>query len=417
MERKYFDFLNKSVTAYHAVKNIKDELIGYGFTELYEGDAWELTPGGKYFVCRNGSSVIAFVNRGGSFMIAASHSDFPSLAVKNSEKMGLYLKLAVEKYGGGILYSWLDRPLGIAGRAAVSTEKGIELRLVNIDKSVIIPSVAIHMRRDVNDGLKLNPAKDMLPLAGITDVSLEELVAKAVGADEKSIIAHDLYLYNKAEATLAGFDNELIISPRIDNLISARASLLAFLDAKTEATPVLAVFDNEEVGSSTKQGAASTMLHDVLRRISLSEEDYCRRLAGSFMISADNAHALHPNSPELADKDNAPVMGQGLAVKYNSNQRYTTDAASDGVFRAICQRAGVKLQKYYNRADVAGGSTLGSIANTKVSISTVDIGVPQLAMHSSVETCAVSDVHGLEAALRAFYNSTLTVKGNEINLA
>ena len=416
MQKRYFEFINKSVTPFHAIENIKAELVENGYTELYEADSWSLAEGGKYFVCRNGSSILAFVNRGGSFMIAASHSDFPALAVKGSEKLSAYLKLSVEKYGGGILYSWIDRPLGVAGRVVVSTESGVKSRAVDMGEfSAVIPSVAIHMRREVNDGVKLSPAKDMLPLAGLSG-DFKASLAKCAGCEEDKILAYDLRLYNKARATLVGLDNELVLAPRLDNLISARASLISFLDAETESTPILAVFDNEEVGSSTKQGANSTLLADTLRRMCDNDEDYCRRLAGSFMISCDNAHALHPNFPELADKDNAPVMGEGVAVKYNSNQAYTTDAVSDGVFRTICNKAGVKLQKYYNRADMLGGSTLGSIANTKVSVMTVDIGLPQLAMHSATETCAVSDIESLESALRAFYNSTLEVKGADISI-
>lgn len=415
--KKYFDFLNKSVTPYHAVENIKAQLISNGFTELYEGDAWELTEGGKYFVIKGGSSVIAFVKRGIGFMIVASHSDFPTLAVKGEEKSGLYCKLSVEKYGGGIMYSFMDRPLGVAGRVAVSTESGASVRLVDLDGcSVVIPSVAIHMNRDVNDSCKLSAAKDMLPLASLGGRSLMKAIADRLSVSEDSIISHDLRLYNKQQATAFGMSEEFLLSSRIDNLISAGASLAAFLEAGTEQTPVLAVFDNEEVGSSTKQGANSTFLQDTLRRISGGEEEYLRALASSFMVSADNAHALHPNYPELSDRENAPVLGGGVVIKYNSNQAYTTDAVSDAVFRAVCNKGKVKLQRFYNRADMRGGSTLGSIANTKVSIPTVDIGLPQLAMHSAAECCAVSDIVELERAMKAFYNSTLTVRGNDITV-
>ena len=416
MNTNYFDFINKSVTPYHTVENIKRELIAGGFSELFEADRWELAAGGKYFVTRNGSSIVAFINRGGSFMISASHSDFPALAVKGGERSGAYLKLSVEKYGGGILYSWLDRPLGIAGRVAVSTDDGVEIRVVDFgETSVVIPRVAIHMRRDINDKCKLNPAKDMLPLAGLCG-SFKEKLASLCETSEEKIMSYDLRLYNKEKATLAGFGEQIVIAPRLDNLVSVIASLNTFLASETESTPVLAVFDNEEVGSSTKQGANSTLLHDTLRRISENESEYCRRLAGSFMVSCDNAHAIHPNYPELADKENAPVMGEGVAVKYNSNQAYTTDAVSDAIFRTVCKKADVKLQKYYNRADMIGGSTLGSISNTKVSISTVDIGIPQLAMHSSAESCALSDIAELEKALAAFYNSNLTLRGGKITI-
>ena len=408
--KNIMNFLDKSVTAYHAVENAAAMLVNNGYSELFENQTWKLEKGGKYFVRRGGSSIIAFKNRGEGFAIVASHSDFPAFAVKSVEGGAGILKLCVEKYGGSILYSWLDKPLGIAGRVMVSVKGGAESRLVDLGRAAaVIPSIAIHLRRDVNDGVKLSPAKDMLPIISTAGgVDLRSAVCKALSVKEEDILSSDLRLYCGERAEVTGVGGEFLLAPRIDNLISVILSLNAFVEAETENTPVFAVFDNEEVGSSTKQGANSTFLSDTLKRISSSEEDYMVRLAKSYMISLDNAHAKHPNAPELSDSDNnAPLLSGGVAVKYNANRAYATDALSDAIFRKICEKAEVKLQKFYNRADMIGGSTLGSISNTKVSIPTVDIGIPQLAMHSATEFCAISDIKEMQKALSAFYCATV----------
>ncbi len=414
------EFIKKSPTAYHTVQSVKSMLVSKGYTECFEKDYSAFSDGGKHFVVRNGTSIIAFRGKGGGFMVCASHSDTPTFKVK-SEISGTYAKVAIEKYGGSILYSWLDRPLSVAGRVVVRTESGVSVRLVDIDRELFtIPSVAIHFNRAVNDGYKFNPAVDMLPLSGMSHSSgkLMATIAEAAGVSEKDVIASDLFLYNREEGRVVGIDGELLLSPRLDDLACVYTSVRAFLDAKDsdDAIPVLAVFDNEEVGSETKQGAASTFLGMTLSAISGGEEKYRRALVDSFMLSADNAHALHPNHPELSDSGCAPVLGGGVVVKYNANQRYTTDAVSDGIFRTVAERAGVKVQSYANRADTLGGSTLGSIANTRVSVKTVDIGLPQLAMHSSVETVAISDVSDMVDVMKEFYSSTLSVGGDEIQI-
>ncbi len=417
MKNSLFDFLDKSKSAYHAVDNIVKRLEDDGYTRLYEGDKWTLSEGVKYFTVRDGSSLIAFRYNKGGFMIAASHSDSPSFRVKSDVKSGTYVKLETEKYGGMINYSWLDRPLTAAGRVAAKAKDGVEIYLCDIsDKKVVIPSIAIHLNRSVNDGYKFNPASDLLPLASITDEnSFFDLIAKSAGVCREDIISHEIFLTAADKPISVGLSDELILSPRLDDLACVYASMEAFLLARSsEAVPVLAVFDNEEVGSDTKQGAASTFLFDTLTRIAKNNEDYLIRLASSFMVSADNAHASHPNHPELSDKSNAPMLGGGIVIKYNANQKYATDAASDAIFRSICERAGVKVQSYYNRADMPGGSTLGSISDTKVSVPTVDIGIPQLAMHSANETAAFSDISDMVKALSAFYSSSLYVKGEKI---
>ena len=415
------EFIKKSPTAYHTVETVKAMLTSEGYTECSEKDVASISDGGKHFVVRNGTSLIAFRGKvNGGFMVCASHSDTPTFKVK-SEVSGTYAKVAVEKYGGSILYSWLDRPLSVAGRVVVRTESGVAVRLFDIDRDLFtIPSVAIHFNRTVNEGYKFNPAVDMLPLAGMAHSSgkLMSTVADAAGVSAGDVIASDLFLYNREYGRVIGIDGELFLSPRLDDLSCVYTSARAFLDANDNGTsvPVLAVFDNEEVGSETKQGAASTFLDMTLSAISGGEEKYRAALGDSFMLSADNAHAIHPNHPELSDSGCAPVLGGGVVVKYNANQRYTTDAVSDGIFRTLADRAGVKVQSYANRADTLGGSTLGSIANTCVSVKTVDIGLPQLAMHSSVETIALSDIDSMVAVMREFYSSALDVVGEEIKI-
>jgi aspartyl aminopeptidase len=354
-------------------------------------------------------------------MIVASHSDSPSFRVKTSfESAGAYNRLSVEKYGGMIHYTWLDRPLSVAGRVVLRTEGGIEERLVNLDKdSLVIPSVAIHLNRGVNDGAKHNPAVDLIPLAGIgKDASVERAIADMLSVKTEDIISHDLFVYNRDGGKVCGVADDLILSPRLDDLECVHSSLRGFLDSEKNpgAVKVLAVFDNEEVGSETKQGAASSFLHDVLRRIAGSEDNYYAMLENSFMISADNAHALHPNHPELSDKDNAPILGSGVVIKHNGNQRYTTDGVSDAILRAVADKAGIKTQHYYNRADLPGGSTLGSIATTKVSLSSVDIGLAQLAMHSANETASTSDYLDMEKLMCAFYTTYLVKQGNKTEI-
>lgn len=420
---KLIEFIKKSPTAYQTVDNVARALIAEGYTELRESDALAFTDGGKHFVVKNGTSIIAFRGRAeGGFVITASHSDSPAFKIKNdTDTRGTYARFAVEKYGGMILYTWLDKPLSVAGRVVLLTDSGIETRLVNIDKDIaVIPSIAIHFNRSVNDGYKFNPAVDMLPLTAITKdgATLLDTVASELGVTKDAIASHDLFLYNRQTPTVIGLSDELLLSPRLDDLECAYASLEAFLstDAHNGAVDVLAIFDNEEVGSETKQGAASTFLADTLRKIAGSDASYAAMLASSFMVSADNAHAIHPNHPELSDPIGAPVLGGGIAVKYNANQRYTTDAVSDAIFRTVAKRGGARTQSYYHRADLLSGSTLGSIADTRVSISTVDIGLPQLAMHSATECAAVSDLEDMILALTELYKTSFEFAHGKVRI-
>ena len=323
------------------------------------------------------------------------------------------MRLNTEKYGGMILSTWLDRALSVAGRIAVNGEKGIETRLVNVDKDLlVIPNVAIHMNRDMNNGVAYNPQVDMLPLfADCSDGekrSLMSCVAEAAGVDEEDIMGHDLFLYTREKGRLLGESGEFVLAPRLDDLQCAFSVAKAFAESVPQQyVSVCAVFDNEEVGSGTKQGADSTFLEDVLWRIcealGLSRSGYLRMLAGSFLISADNAHAVHPNYPEKADPTNRPYLNGGIVIKYHGSQKYTTDAVSAAKLKSLCKRAEVPFQTYANRSDIAGGSTLGNISTAHVSVSSVDIGLPQLAMHSAVETAGMRDTKYAVDMLKVFF--------------
>ena len=416
-----FQFIENSPSCFHAIETIRKKLNGEGFIELVEGRSWQIEKGKKYYVTRNLSSIIAFKipeNDLKNFHIVASHSDSPTFKIKENAEIEVnnkYVKLNTEKYGGMICSTWFDRPLSIAGRILVKEGNVVKTHLVNIDKDlVIIPNLAIHMNRSVNDGYKYNAQIDMLPLYGdnTSKGSLMKTVAQSVGVEEDSILGTDLFLYNRMRGTKIGANSEYISSPRLDDLECAYASLSAFLsETNSNSASVYCVFDNEEVGSGTKQGADSTLLYDVLRRINMclgnSEEDYYKLIASSFMVSADNAHALHPNYSDKSDPTNKVYINDGIVIKYNANQKYTTDAVSASIFKSICDSVNVPYQTFTNRSDILGGSTLGNISNAHVSLNTIDIGLAQLAMHSTYETAGAKDVTYLIEALKAFYNTSI----------
>ena len=417
--KRLMAFLDASVSVYHAAAYLADTLEQAGYTRLSEGESWNLTAGGKYYLTRGGTAVLAFrvpETSPKGFLMTASHSDRPTFKVKeNAELTGKYTRLATEKYGGMLIAPWLDRPLSVAGRVLVETEDGVQSRLVDIDRDLMmIPNVAIHMNRQANEGYKWNPAVDTLPLLGGPDAAgkLNDLLEEAAGG---KILGHDLYLYIRQKATVWGMDEEYISSAALDDLQCAWGCTQGFLNAEDgNSIPVLCVFDSEEVGSSSVQGAASKLLETTLSRIcaglGLDEQVM---LSNSFMISADNAHAVHPNHPEFADANNAPVVNGGVVLKFNANLRYSTDGVSAAIFRKVCQKADVKVQTYCNRADIPGGSTLGNISLSHVSVPTADIGLPQLAMHSCYETAGVQDAIDLEKAMAAYYAGSLEVQGDD----
>lgn len=419
-------FLKQSVSAFHAVRGVCEILEGAGFSRIEEGRRWKLAPGGKYYVTRNQSSAIAFAVPKGGFapvMAVASHSDSPVFRVKQRaelEAQGKYVQLNTERYGGLILSSWLDRPLSVAGRVLVRTEGGVESRLIDIDRDLLlIPNLAIHMNREVNEKCSLNAQVDMLPLYGDAGAkgSFDALVAGAAGVAPEQVAGSDLYLYNRMEPSVWGPGDCYISAPRLDDLECLYSSLCALTEARSgNRIQLLCAFDNEEVGSGTRQGADSTFLSDVLSRaahaLGADDEELRACLASSFMVSADNAHALHPNHPEKADAANRPYMNEGVVVKFSANQKYTTDGASNAIFSDICRRAGVPVQPFANRSDMVGGSTLGNISGAHVSIPTVDIGLAQLAMHSSYETAGTRDAEYMVRALTAFYETELRASGD-----
>ena len=411
------DLIEQSPSRYHATANLKNRLTAEGYTALAEDAAWDVRPGGRYVVTRNDSSLLAFrVPEGGvtGFALAAAHSDSPTFQIKeHAEKLSARCTvLDTEKYGGMLMNTWFDRPLSVAGRIIVERDGKLEARLADVDRDLmIIPSVAIHMNRAANDGVKLLANVDTFPLLGCGAQDLRAIVAEAAGVAPEQILGHDLFLYLRGRGSVLGAEGELIGSPKLDDLACAFALTEGFLQSSPSgAIPVLAVFDNEEVGSETKQGAASNFLRDTLRRLTLAlgktEEDYLRWCAGSFLVSADNAHAQHPNHPEFADAQNTPYLNGGVVVKFNANQRYATDAVSAAAFRLLCRETGEQTQTYANRSDLPGGSTLGSISDTRVAVPTVDIGLAQLAMHSAYETMGARDLDSLVRVMAAYFGRT-----------
>lgn len=430
--REILTLIEKSPSPFHAVRTLAELFLRAGYEELAECDAWALKKGGKYFTTRNGSSIIAFAIGGEladyHFQLTSSHSDSPTFRVKEAAELkgkGGYLKLNTEGYGGMICSTWLDRPLSLAGRVLVKTAEGIENRLVAFDRDlVLIPSLAIHMNRSVNEGAAFNNQVDMLPLfsaGACREGSFRELVAGELGVNAGDILGCDLGLYSRTAPSVWGAKEEFISSARLDDLQCAFTSAKAMIAAENaHSVNVFACFDNEEVGSGTKQGACSTFLRDVLTRINdglgFSGEDYCRAVAKSFMVSCDNAHAVHPNHPEKTDETNCTYLNKGIVIKYAANQKYTTDGISAAVFKAVCERAGVPYQVFANRSDMAGGSTLGNLSSQKVSLHTVDIGIPQLAMHSSYETAGVMDTLYMIQALTKFYEMDIVADGDGVRM-
>ena len=415
--KKLLKFIQKSPTAFQAVEEMSQRLQKEGFKELKEEKHWDLKAGGNYFVTRNHSAVIAFSipkKPAWKFHIMASHSDSPALKIKENPEMEVekaYIKLNVERYGGMLLAPWFDRPLSVAGRLIVRKNGEIQEKLVAVDKDLlVIPNLAIHMNREVNDGYKYNVQKDMLPLYSDYDGkgSFMKLMAAEADVAEEDILGHDLFLYDRTPGTVWGANEEFISAPRLDDIQCAFASLEGFLRGeRKESIAVHCVLDNEEVGSTTKQGAASTFLKDTLMRINMglgrTQEEYLMTLADSFMVSADNAHALHPNHTDKTDPVNRPVLNGGIVIKYNANQKYCTDGVSAAIFKDICDRAEVPYQTFVNRSDMAGGSTLGNISNTQVPMKTVDIGLAQLAMHSVYETTGAKDTESLAKAAAVLF--------------
>lgn len=425
LSRELVDFIYQSPTAFHCVEETVKALKAHGFQELSWTDRWDLAVKGRYYITKNLSAVIAFTVNSPSielegFKIIGCHTDTPGFRIKPAPEMvteNAYLKLNTEVYGGPILNTWLDRPLAIAGRVTIkgqSIMKPIE-KLVNINKPIaIIPNLAIHMNREVNKGVELNKQKDTLPLLSMVNKEFEKdnylikLVANELMVELNSILDFDLFLYEYDKGNLIGLEEEFISSPRMDDMAMVHASLKSLIDSQGKTgVNILACFDNEEVGSTSKQGADSPMLRTVLERICLSfnkdREDFFRALFNSFIISADLAHALHPNSPEKHDPVNKPIINKGPVIKVSANQKYTSDSYSIGVYQSICKEADVPYQTFVNRSDAAGGSTIGPINSSHIDIPSIDIGTPILAMHSIRELGGVMDHYYIYKSFVKFY--------------
>ena len=392
---KTLDLLKNSYSPFHVVDNLKQELIKAGFIELKETESYDLVSGKSYFVTRNDSSLIAFKLPSKitsvSFLISATHTDSPTFKVKPNPviRFNNLLSLNVEPYGGMINSSWMDRPLSIAGRILYRSDDVLRIKLINIDKDLLqIPNVCIHMNREVNSGYKFDASKDMIPLLGtITDKEF------------------DFFEFLKKEA---GLNQEFISSPKLDDLMSTYSALLGFLETKiddADVIPLYAAFDNEEVGSLTRQGANSTFLKDTLTRITRNlNADYEASIASSFLLSIDNAHADHPNHPEYTDKTTKIELNKGVVIKYNANQSYTSDAYSSAIVKSLLKDLNLNYQELTNRSDLRGGSTLGNLSNSEVSLISCDIGLPQLAMHSANELAGSHDIDDL-VKLTSYYFS------------
>lgn len=407
-------FLDNSKSCFHAIKEVTKKLEENGFEALYENEDWQLKEKGKYYVVRNDSSVIAFKvpHDPQGFLIAASHSDSPTLKLKENPeiKKAGYTMLNVEKYGGAILSGWFDRPLSIAGRVFVKDGGKIVFKLVDVDEDLlVIPSLAIHMDRSVNDNHSINVQNDMCPIISLDEEgSVMDVVAKYAGCKKEDILGHDLFLYVRDEGRVVGMHHDIVMASRLDDLQCGFADLHGFLNASLSThIPLLAIFNNEETGSLSYQGADSTFLKDTMDRIltSLHIQNSQKLYANAMMISADNAHALHPMHLDKADPINRPHINKGIVIKYNANQKYTSDALSSSLFKSLCQKVDVPYQTFTNRSDMVGGSTLGNLSNRHVSLPTVDIGLPQLAMHACVETAGWQDTLDLIKVMEAFFSA------------
>ena len=421
------DLFNNSYNEYFAISNIKKLLDENGFICLLENEKYEISLGKSYYMLRDGSSIIAFKVPEKLdelyFKIVASHSDSPVLKIKENPTVieNGYNKLKVEKYGGMIVSSWLDKPLGIAGRVCYKNGNAITTRLVNFPTNLIIPNVAIHQNRDINNGFIYNPQIDLLPILGLGNNDLFKELLDSTKNKEEEILSYDLNLYNKEKAVLGGINNEFIYSPKEDNLVSAYISILSLISSISyDGISLGVVFNNEEVGSSSLNGADSDFLATNLKRIGkslgFSNDELSRALVKSYLVSLDNAHAIHPNHPEMSDNKNNCLINEGVVIKHNSNMLYTSEAISTAIIKLIASKENISLQTFFNRADARGGSTLGNISLTHVSIRSVDLGIPQLAMHSNYEVMGSKDTINAYKLLKALFNSKIKIEGENVTI-
>ncbi|CEM60696.1 M18 family aminopeptidase [Treponema phagedenis] len=421
--QELINFIEKSPTVFHVIQNVADILTAHGYKQLQQADTFSLVPNGKYFITNNGSAIIAWqmgsaaITEG--FRIIGSHSDSPGFRIKPNPEIVVqnsFITLNTEVYGGPILSTWFDRPLSIAGRVVLKGKEVLQpiVRLIDFKRPLlIIPNLAIHMNREVNEGYAYNRQKDTLPLLSIIDENpakedfLLNLIAQEADCALSDILEFDLFLYDVQKGSILGANNEFFSVGKIDNLGMAYASVDALVQSEsTPFTKVVCIFDNEEVGSSTAQGAGSPFLSDVLNRIVQTQGDsetFQQALAASFLISADQAHGTHPNYLEKNDITNFPIINRGPAIKLAASMSYASDAVSVGVFKQVCEKANVPCQTFVNRSDIRGGSTIGPISVRNLNIKTVDVGNPILAMHSVRELGGVQDQESITEAFKAFY--------------
>ena len=415
-----FRFLDAGVSAFHSTAAASAILEAEGYVNCPESAAWELAPGGKYYTTRNGSAVLAWRMPKGELTgwhVTASHSDSPTWRIKQLDggKDAVFAKAETEGYGGMIMPTWLDRPLSVAGRILVRTEEGVKSILVHPDRALAcIPNLCIHFNRDLNNGMKYNPQVDLQPIFGAAGGSLRAVLAREAGVKPEEIVDADIVLCTREKAERLGLNGEYFMSGRIDDLECAYTTLWGFLQGRGEEEgrgDVWVMFDNEEVGSSSRQGACGTLFADVLSRVEeslgVTKEQSIRARTNTLLLSADNGHATHPNHPEKSDPANPVVMGGGVLLKTNASQKYTTSGFTGAAFSAICKKAGVPVQTCANRADVPGGSTLGNLLGHQILMPMVDIGLGQLAMHSAMETASCADAEYMAKAVAAYYNTPI----------
>lgn len=419
--KEFFSFLDRCVSPAHAVSVSKDYLLQHGFEELSASGSWSLHTGGKYCVPFFDTSLVAFtVGDDFSFRIAAAHTDWPCLRVKPvpEQVSGGCCKLNIEPYGGAIYSTWLDRPLSVAGLVCVRTDDPMQPKTVcfSFDKPVLtIPNLAIHMNREVNKGVALKANVDLLPLCRTVEEKWEKdgyllnKLAEAMQLSAEDILSYDLCVYNADAAQLVGLEEDFVSAPRLDNITSVYACIKGLAESSGKGINVAVLYDNEEVGSNTKQGADSAMLTTVLEKISISlgktREQHLNALMQGTLLSCDVAHAAHPNHMELSDASCQPLLGRGVVLKLNFNQNYPTDAAGTAVVEGLCQKNGIACQKFMNRADLRGGSTIGAMASARMTMRTIDVGVPMLAMHSARELMAACDEDALCILAKVFFEA------------
>lgn len=424
--KDFLDYSYKSPVAFYSVKNCEKILGDNGFTKLDFGKKWELKNSSKHYVTVNDSALYVFEigdksASETSFRIAGSHTDSPGIKIKPNPEIceNGFLKLNIEIYGGPILNTWLDRPLALAGRVYTKGENSFKPKshLININKPLmIIPNLAIHQNREVNKGIELNKQIDMLPTLAIIKDGFEKknylikLLAEELGVDVADILDFEIYLYEFEKGSFVGVENEFISASRIDNLASVYGSLIGMLESKSfGGIKVAAAFDNEEIGSETRQGADSNSLTYILERVIYAlggtREDFLRSLTESFMLSADGAHAIHPNKGGTTDPTNIPRVNEGVAIKLSANFKYTTDSFSASIIKDIANKNGLKHQYFVNRSDLAGGSTIGPASSKYLPITSVDLGIPMLSMHSIRELCGVEDLENIKNLIKEFYGA------------